>query len=109
MKRREVWAQRVTEWKASGLSSRAFCDGKDFSQGGLRYWAHRIAHESESKVPELRVARVRRVRKAKEDGEFGPAAVVLVVGPARVEVRSGFDAATLAGVVEVLVASMRGS
>src|SRR2546423_1253593 len=35
------WAERVAEWKAGGLTSAAYCEGKVFTAGGLRLWAHR--------------------------------------------------------------------
>ena len=31
MKTSKVWAKRVAEWRASGLSSLAFCEGRDFT------------------------------------------------------------------------------
>jgi hypothetical protein len=32
----ESWEGRVAEWKASGLSATAYCEGKPFTAGGLR-------------------------------------------------------------------------
>src|SRR5258708_35336799 len=37
----ETWAGRVSEWKGSGLSCAAYCEGKPFSVSGVRYWAGR--------------------------------------------------------------------
>lgn len=107
-----IWAERVAEWKASGLTSKAYCEGKPFTAGGLRHWAHRIT---------IRVARVARepvARVSSVERERAPAVLVttaavaetLVVemGGARVVVRPGVDRGTLATVLEVLAAG-RGS
>lgn len=103
---RETWARRVAEWKASGLSSPAFCAGKDFTAGGLRHWAHRIAHPEERRL-RVRVARVVRTskRQASPVSADAPADLVVEVGVARVVVRSGFDRSVLAAVLEELLAA----
>jgi hypothetical protein len=36
------WAERVAGWRGSGQTAPAFCKGKDFSAGGLRYWASKL-------------------------------------------------------------------
>jgi transposase len=102
----ETWARRVAEWKASGLSSPAFCEGKSFSAGGLRHMAHRLSHGRRQDRPSVRVARVVRVSEPRsshdERSSAGAAAeLVLDVGAARIAVRPGFDRATLAAVLEV--------
>jgi hypothetical protein len=103
----ETWARRVTEWKASGLSSPAFCEGKPFSAGGLRHMAHRLGHGRRQDRPSVRVARVVRVPEPSSlHGERSSAGaapeLVLDIGAARIAVRPGFDRATLAAVLEVL-------
>lgn len=106
---RETWARRVKEWKASGLSSPAYCAGKDFTAGGLRHWAHRLKHGDPPRRRRVRVARV--VRTANSVGEAGPAGgdhraeAIVEIGPARIAVRRGFDREMLAAVVEVLAAA----
>ena len=116
-----MWSERVSEWRASGESSTAFCKGKSFTAGGLRYWAHRLkGAESRGKPskPEIRLARVLRTpaparaevrvrslqrRETASAPAAGPALVIKVSG-ARVSVRPGFDRATLAAVLDVLAA-----
>ena len=113
-----MWSKRVSEWRTSGLSSRAFCEDKPFSAGGLRYWAHRLREEPEGVrlEPSVRMARVvrtpermRPTRHARLPLVSGvasaPAAepsLVIELGEARVGVRPGFDRATLAAVLDVL-------
>jgi transposase len=100
----ETWAKRVAEWKASGLSSPAFCQGKDFTPGGLRYMAHRLGVGRSPRPQRPRIAKVVRVEAARP-AEPSPVPVVVELGAARIEVRRGIDRATLAAVVEVLTAS----
>lgn len=108
----EAWAKRVVEWKASGLSSRAYCEGKSFTAGGLRYWAHRLSRERQP-GPSIRIARIVRVSEprssSRDELSLGGAApdLVIAVGAARIGVRPGFDRATLAAVLEVLAAGTR--
>jgi hypothetical protein len=112
-----MWARRVGEWQRSGLTTAEFCAGREFTAGGLRYWTHRLRKEGAAPAPAsttvVRVARVRRVptvAKEKLEGAqlVGPSApagetpIVVELGAARVSVRSGFDRATLASVMEVI-------
>ncbi len=108
---REVWVQRVAEWKASGLSSPAYCAGKDFTAGGLRHWAHRLAHGDGARS-RVRMAKVVRVRRGQQETRAptrdAAADLVVEVGGARIVVRVGFDHGTLAMVLdEVLAAAAR--
>jgi hypothetical protein len=106
---RETWAKRVAEWRSSGLSSPVYCAGKDFTAGGLRHWAHRLSH-GEQRRPAVRVARIVRVERARQDGRPSPAGevapdLVVEIGGARIAVRAGFDRATLAAVLEEVLAT----
>ncbi len=111
----KVWAKRVSEWRASGKSSIEFCEGQEFSAGGLRHWAHRLekmraAKEKAKTSPEASPVRVLRVVRRKARGDGSPAAradgrVVIELGKARVSVEAGFDRETLRAVIDVLAAS----
>lgn len=103
---RETWAKRVAEWKASGLSSPEFCAGKDFTAGGLRHWAHRLAHPEERR-PRVRLAKVVPTSKAPASpaAAGAPPDLVVELGVARVMVRPGFDRSALAAVLEELFAA----
>lgn len=101
-----MWAERVAEWKASGLSSPQFCEGKDFTAGGLRHWAHRLKHGGRPPA-KVRVAKV--VRLPAAPAATATAELVVEIGAARIVVRPGFDRATLAAVIEALAARAEGS
>jgi hypothetical protein len=94
------WEARVTAWRASGQTAPAFCAGKDFTPGGLRYWASRLHRtEAEAAKGKVRLARVVRGRGPKEGVETP---ILIELGNARVGVRRGFDAETLRAVFQVL-------
>lgn len=111
-----LWEKRVEQWRASGLSSKDFCDGQDFTAGALRYWAHQMQKrqvQSDGSPPQgVRLARVvqaptaaktsRASRFAGDKTSSTESALLLKVQGARIAVRSGFDEATLAAVLEVL-------
>jgi hypothetical protein len=104
---REMWAARVAEWKASGLSSPEFCAGKEFTAGGLRHCAYRLEGGDPPRKPRVRLARVVRTRAgANARGTSGnrDPEIVVQIGDARLLVRPGFDRETVAALVEVLVA-----
>jgi hypothetical protein len=108
------WASRVAAWRSSGETSEEFCKGRDFTPGGLRHWAHRLGKTrpynkrrtpARAEAGEIRLARVERVRIAAATHapeESGDASLTIELGAARVVVRSGFDHATLAAVLDVL-------
>ena len=104
-----MWAERIADWKASGLTSVAYCEGKPFTAGGLRHSAYRLRQVTPRKpvaLAEVRIAKVvsRPAPAVVAVPSRSPEALVVEVGDARIAVRPGFDRATLAAVVEVLAA-----
>ena len=49
----ERWAERVAAWRASGQTSREYCEGRDFTAGGLRHWAYRLRKAAGLKASSL--------------------------------------------------------
>ena len=116
--RDEHWADVVSQWRASGLSQKEFCQRRDISDRALNNWLYKSPYRE-------RVARILAARsQTKLDAEaprFLPVAVlsaptdtdshpgcatievVLPSGP-RIAVMPGFDAETLRRVVAVLEA-----
>jgi hypothetical protein len=129
MSSRAVWEVRVAEWRASGQTSKAFCEGKGFSVDGLRQWSYQLRRAEREKTQTekpseqqslVRVARVVRGVAATSESDESPAqvsraravasqAIVVEVGEARVAVQSGFDRSTLAAVLETLATVSRGT
>lgn len=95
-----TWAARVEDWRTSGLTAPAFCKGKDFSPGGLRYWASRLRQtEAATTTKEVRLARVVRTPPSAPATETP---IVIEIGAARLGVRRGFDPEVLRAVLDVL-------
>lgn len=95
-----IWTKRVGAWRRSGLSSVAFAEGKGFTGGGLRHMAYRLRVAAKPKPAVIRLARVERAPAPAARGVG--AAVVVVVGAARVEVHPGATREVLATVLEAL-------
>ena len=93
-----IWLKRVEAWRKSGQSSIAFAEGKPFTGGGLRHMAHRL-RKAAAKPPTIRLARV--VRAPSPVAPVG-AAIVLVVGAARIEVGPGASREVLTTVLAAL-------
>ena len=111
---RATWARRVAEWRASGLTSVEFCEGRDFTAGGLRHGAHRLQQGRKQAMPEVRLVRVRRTETAQAPatpdvprarGTVSAAGALIVeLAGARITVPVVFDAASLAAVLDVVAA-----
>ena len=101
---RATWAKRVKDWRASGQTSEAFCEGKPFTAGGLRNAAHLV--ERGGAAPAVRIARVVRIRESAPAPAPEAAAVPVVVelGGARVVGSRGVDRDALATVLDLLAA-----
>jgi hypothetical protein len=101
------WQRRVDEWRASGLTSTAFCAGRGFTPGALRHYAHYLARRAPSPKAPLRLVRVERVRDVAVESAAS-SAITVEIGAARVIVPTGADAATLATVLDALTRSTSG-
>jgi hypothetical protein len=96
------WATRVAEWRASGQTAKAFCEGKEFAEGGLRYWSSRLNRREPEKSPARSVRMARVIRTVHAMTTTVESALVVEVGRARIEVRRGFDAQILRAIVDAL-------
>ena len=114
------WARRVASWQSSGLTSTAFCAGRQYTPGGLRYWAHRLRRREAAKAtqeitqPGLHLVRVERVAGSQalsspSTDTRSDTRLTIEIGGARVAVPAGFDAATLRAVLDALAPMVGGS
>lgn len=89
------WGQKLQEYRESGLSRKAFCEGAGIKRSALDYWFTRInkAQKAEGLVELMPVSLSAVVSEPIQ---------IVVAGRYRIEVRRGFDAQVLAGVVRVL-------
>ena len=42
MTNQDLWAQRVAEWRASGVTPHRFCQDRDYSHSSLYYWIRKL-------------------------------------------------------------------
>jgi hypothetical protein len=99
------WAARVAQWRASGKSAPEFAEGQGFEFSTLRYWASRLKHLPQSLAKPVPRVRMVRVRRTPHPVVAEP--MIVAIGAARVEVRSGFDRALLREVVEALAVELK--
>jgi hypothetical protein len=100
------WAARVADWRASGLTSTAYCQGRDFTAGGLRNWAYVLKERGVATPPTAPSVRLVRVETpaATRRPAAPPSITPLMIefGAVRIAVPSGFDRSTLRAVLDVL-------
>ena len=107
------WARRVAAWQSSGLTSAEYCAGRrQFTAGGLRYWAHRLRRGEGTAAarvdvqPALRLVRLERVparvAAAAQAETLSSSPLIIELGGARVTVPAGVDGATLRTVLDAL-------
>ena len=85
---REVWAERVARWKASGLSAEEFARRHKVSEASLKWWKWKLGSSSkkEAMSPLTFVEMTAPMRRE---------ALELVIGDVIVRVPSDFDDAAL--------------
>ena len=57
MTKKELWAQRIAAWQASGQSVRAFCEGKEYAAQSLYVRIREFRREGAVEVPAPRRGR----------------------------------------------------
>ncbi len=92
---RSDWARHIGAWRESGESGPKYCEREGLKVSALRYWVGRLKELEPAGAPG-RLARVR--RKGGQEGTL----LRIHVGGAAVEVPVGFDAKTLARVLDFL-------
>jgi hypothetical protein len=111
---REKWAERLRQWRESGMTAEMFAEGKDFEASSLR-WA-----DSQLRTKKLRRRRspeTAAVAKATTAPRFLPvraatqsssgADVIVEVGAARIRVARGTDLMLVGDLVRALQGGAR--
>jgi hypothetical protein len=95
------WADRVSEWKASGEGAKEFCAGRGYSANTLLWWSSQLRRGralKATKAPSVQMARVVRAPSVATP----PGVVLVELGGARVAVSSGASPDTLRAVFDAL-------
>ena len=112
------WLELLETWRGSGKSLRAFAREREVSYWRLQYWRRKseaaAAKPSKAKKPKPPVSKGGALKLIPLDrglvgaaGMAGGGIVVRLGGDIAVEVKAGFDAATLAAVVATLRTAAR--
>jgi transposase len=112
----ETWSERIAEWRASGLTAREFCSGRDFAVTALYWWSSKLGRASRTKRSQpVRLARVVRQMSTASHADtnvksgVSPALVLIELDGVRVFVTAGVERATLANVFDALEERVRGA
>ncbi len=98
--RRQEWAARIEDYKRSGQTMLAWCsvNGRNVEQ--LKYWLRKFKSAS---ISESVSAPVRWTPLSANDlPAFSSSALIVHVGPARIELEPGFDERLLLSAVKAL-------
>lgn len=113
---REEWSARVARWKESGLTAAEFGAREGISARSLEWWRWRLASKSEAPKQALvrRSAAARPKASARTISPLtfiemtattqGAPLEVVLPSSIRIQVRPGFDVATLTRLLDVLQA-----
>jgi hypothetical protein len=91
------WRQWITEWRASGLSVRAFCGRRGLATPSFYHWRRVLERRAAEKVAFVPVQVVAEAVPA-----LATALEVVLTDGRMVRVAPGFDAATLRQLLAVL-------
>ena len=94
----DAWLRHVERWRESGQTVPAYCRAYGLEVGAMRY---QIRRAPAPPTTAIRLARVQRSAPPAVEPASG-AGVVIEVGPARIRVERGVDAATLTTVLVAL-------
>ena len=101
--RQQQWHSRIAEYRASGLTLKAWCVAHDCTVDQMKYWLYKTGKRvpSDSSVPSKPAPATYFVPLALAD-ETNITPLVLRVGQAQIELHAGFDPRLLREVVRAL-------
>lgn len=90
----DLWAHRIENWKASGLSRKKWCEQNSLSPSSLQYW---LARQSNKETATSQFIEIE--DQARDNCSKG---LQVLIGTATIEVGIDFDERTLQRLVKVL-------
>jgi hypothetical protein len=99
--RRQEWAIRIADYRASGLAMAAWCSANERSMDQLKYWIRKLKNVP---VTEAVSTQVRWTPLSTTDAPANNSSPTLIVhvGSSRIELQPGFDPSLLRSVVKAL-------
>lgn len=102
MAKASEWESRVGSWKASGLTSKEFCEGRGYSPKSLLWWSCQLRAKRVQARTKSNGVRMARVIRSTPSAAAVTAMVLIEFEGARVAVSSGANAETLRAVFDAL-------
>lgn len=101
--RRQLWAARIADFRASGLTMSAWCAANHCTIDQLKYWLYKAKNlpSSPSSASPTRWVPLM-VTDPHPTTDDAPPSLVVCIGKARIELQNGFDPGLLRDVVRVL-------
>jgi hypothetical protein len=99
---RQLWAARIADYRASGLTMSAWCTANQCTIHQLKYWLYKAKNFMPSPSTD---STLRWVPLAVADRQLKSAissSLTICIGQARIELQSGFDPRLLREVVQAL-------
>lgn len=102
--RRKEWMERISDYRSSGLTMAAWCEANNFTKEQLKYWLRKSKEISSSPTLNSNSPQFVPVTIAETaDNESASSSHLVVrIGQASIEVRSGFNPQLLREVVQAL-------
>jgi len=100
--RRQLWAARIADFRASGLTMSAWCAANHCTIDQLKYWLYKAKNlppSPSSASPPRWVPLMVADHHPETDA---PSSLVVCIGKARIELQTGFDPGLLREVVRAL-------
>ncbi|WP_010280026.1 IS66 family insertion sequence element accessory protein TnpA [Paenibacillus senegalensis] len=90
------WREQVSEYRASGLTMKAWCEKHHIASGQMKYWIRKLGLRQRSR----RAAAPNWIEVTPVPASAS--SLIVRVGAAEIEVAAGFDTALLKQVVQTL-------
>lgn len=99
---REVWAERVARWKASGLSAEDFARRHRVGEASLKWWKWKLGSTSKKAIGLTSKKAMSPLTFVEMTAAVRGEPLEVVVGEVVVRVPSAFDEATLARLLDAI-------
>lgn len=101
-KKERLWSARLEEWKKSGLSQRRYCEERQLSLSTFRWWRSRLREPGRSAGQQTSFVELPVPQASSYEAPVSGSPITLAVGTYSLSVPSGFSAAELARLLDVL-------
>ncbi|WP_083932131.1 IS66 family insertion sequence element accessory protein TnpA [Cohnella laeviribosi] len=100
--RRQIWAARIADYRASGLTMSAWCAANQCTKDQLKYWLYKAKNMTPSPSTDSSTRWVPLTVADSQPKAPVSSALVVCVGQSRIELHPGFDPRLLREVVHAL-------